>query len=182
MHCTIFFRSYLRYTRIDFCGFIYKILTKKLLAPLQMLQEQLLMHKKRLSNKNKTLLIQPVSQWSPVNPCRHLHLYVKASSMQVPSLWHGFSAQSKISVTIIKLITSYKWPQESPVVYHNSLANQKKRFNDAINQRHFKIIQPSRLKHTKLLLLISSKEQSTTWKFATLCSALTLVHILSGGG
>ena len=44
----------------------------------------------------------------------------------------------------------------------NTLANQKKRFNDAINQRHFKIIQPSRLKHTKLLLLISSKEQSTT--------------------
>ena len=164
-----------------------------------MLQEQLLMHKKRLSNKNKTLLIQPVSQWSPVNPCRHLHLYPKASSMQVPSLWHGFSAQSKISVTIIRLITSFKWPQESPVVYHkvqkaltienskakptlNTLANQKKRFNDAINQRHFKIIQPSRLKHTKLLLLMSSKEQSTTWKFATLCSALTLVHILSGGG
>ena len=103
-----------------------------------MLQEQSLMHKKRFSNENKTLLIQPVSQWSPVNPCRHLHLYPKASSMQVPSLWHGFSAQSKISVTIIKLITSFKWPQESPVVYHNSLANQKKRFNDAINQRHFK--------------------------------------------
>ena len=158
-------------------------MTKKLLAPLQMLQEQLLMQKKRLSNKNKTLLIQPVSQWSPVNPCRHLHLYPKASSMQVPSLWHGFSAQSKISVTIIKLITSFKWPQESPVVYHNSLANQKKRFNDAINQRHFKkkYSQPGSSKG-KLLLLISSREKSTTWKFATLCSALTLIHILSGGG
>ena len=41
---------------------------------------------------------KPVSQFVPVYPATHAHVYVSMPSVQVPPFWHGFDAQSSMSV------------------------------------------------------------------------------------